>query len=132
MMSEQNRCYAIWVDDEYEGGCVYVETSLERAKMAAEEELQSRYPENKTALEGAELDIDVSDLERGLLDNLEGVKRGAYKYADANCPICGKLGDVSISLDFGEVMCSDCEEARLDKEFPLCGTGKVKKERSGG
>lgn len=115
-MCEQKKCYAIWIGDEYEGGCVYVDTSLESAKANAwDEVLQSRYPEELSALDGEECDIDVSDLDCGILDNLEGVKRGAFDWADADCPLCGKPGKIEISPEFDEAMCIDCEEAKLEE-----------------
>ena len=123
-MMSKLKCYCVYIGDDWEdeGGCVYIAKSSKEAKSGAwEEVLESRFPDERAYLNADELDVDVSDLCSGEMEGMEGLKRGAYSWIDDNCPECGKLGNLTISCDFDTVMCSDCEEKRLDKECPLNG-----------
>jgi len=58
---------------------------------------------------------DVSDMPIGMVDGIEGLKRGFFAYAEDKCPQCGPIKTLYLQDDRNIVCCSDCE-TKLNKE----------------
>ncbi len=113
-MGESKGCYIGFVGNVAEFAIVYIAHSLEEAEEMAWKDL-IHYADRREELQVKEQDINVDDLDYGEIDLLEGVKRGAYAWVYAKCPECGKRKKISMSDEFDQVMCSDCEDKLLDR-----------------
>ena len=113
------RVYVAQTGDEIDYVIGYVATSLKEAKRWAWAEMRSYCDDYIDMVVIWRKDIKAGGLPLGEIDIIEGLKLGVYTWVDANCPLCGKSETITMSYVFDEPMCEYCEEARLNKEFPL-------------
>ena len=63
-----------------------------------------------------ELDVDVDDLDYGIIDPMIGLVRGIYDQIDETCPVCKKTRWIKMSDEIpGLISCSDCEDKAIQK-----------------
>ena len=108
-MSERYRAYYVYIDLA-EGECVAVvaENTREAKKIGFEalREIDLDFEWTELRVKWIR-DANVDGLQKGVVDVIEGLKRGIYSYAEGfECPKCGEEG--ILIYKNGEVICLDC------------------------
>jgi len=105
------------VTDEYENtGLAVVADSLMAGMEIVREELalDQGDPLSGWEIEGDHEDIPVNTIVEGV----DGLKRGFYRWVEDQCPLCGKMKKLVRSEEEGIeglICCLDCEDRRIDE-----------------
>ena len=110
------KAYFVTFDDYENTGLAFVAPNIKEARKLAWKsgEWDGRYIDIKpTQIQGANVDgLSVGEVKA----TIDALKRGIYYTVDDKCPICGKMRDISLSDEYGEYMCAECEEAKWQSE----------------
>ena len=56
-------------------------------------------------------DGDIAGLEEGIVDGIDGLRRGLYSWFEDTCPLCGNIRRLTKSEEIpGLICCSECED----------------------